>query len=161
MRWIPCAPDGCGYTDRIWCSALVVQSGLEEMRWIPCAFYGCGYNHSHQVHTGSISSPQVHSARPVQNTVWGLSSFIVLLMMGIMMPETRWVTNFNKLQLNSIQLVLSSPYKSIFVLTIQKPWRKEECISWGPPCRSLICSWWRIISDRWPLGGNITWCFWS
>jgi hypothetical protein len=27
---------------------------------IPCALYGCGFNHSHQVHTGSTSSPQVH-----------------------------------------------------------------------------------------------------
>jgi hypothetical protein len=60
------------------------------------------YNHSHQVHTGSTSSPKVHSARPVQNTVCGLSSFTVFLMMGIMMLETCWVTNINKLQLNCI-----------------------------------------------------------
>jgi hypothetical protein len=31
-----------------------------------------------------------------------LSSSTVLLMMGIMMPETCWVTNINKLQLNCI-----------------------------------------------------------
>jgi hypothetical protein len=47
-------------------------------------------------------------ARPVQNTVCGLSSLLVLLMMGMMLPETYWVTNINKLQLNCIQLVLSS-----------------------------------------------------
>jgi hypothetical protein len=60
------------------------------------------WNHSHQVHTGSTSPPQVHSTWPVQNTVCGLSSFTVLLMMGIIMPETCWVTNINKLQLNCI-----------------------------------------------------------
>jgi hypothetical protein len=36
------------------------------------------------------------NARPVQNTVCGLSAFPVLLMIGIMMPETWWVTNINK-----------------------------------------------------------------
>jgi hypothetical protein len=53
--------------------------------------------HSHQVHTRSTSSPQVQSARPVQNTVCSLSSLLVLLMMGIIIPETCWVTNINKL----------------------------------------------------------------
>ena len=42
------------------------------------------------------------NARPLHNTVCGLSSFTLLLMMGIMMPETCWVTNINKLQLNCI-----------------------------------------------------------
>jgi hypothetical protein len=60
------------------------------------------YTHSHQVHTWSTSSPQVHSVWPVQETVCGLSLFTGLLMMGIMMPETCWVTNINKPQLNCI-----------------------------------------------------------
>jgi hypothetical protein len=49
------------------------------------------------------------AARQVQNTVCGLSSLLVLLLMGIMMPETFWVTIINKLQLNFILLVPSSP----------------------------------------------------
>jgi hypothetical protein len=78
-----------------------------------CAWWvWLSYNHTHQVHTASTSSPQGHSARPVQNSVCGLSSFTVLLMMGTMMPETCWVTNINKLQINCILLVLSSHYTS-------------------------------------------------
>jgi hypothetical protein len=37
------------------------------------------------------------TARPVQNTVCGLSFFTVLLMLGIMMPGTCRVTNINEL----------------------------------------------------------------
>jgi hypothetical protein len=107
LRWIPCALDGCGITtvmdlrswggSRVYLMAVVNHSnGLEEMRWIPCAIDGCGY---------TLDPPHLlksTTARPVQNTVCSLCAFTVLLMMGIMMPETCWVYNINKLQLNCI-----------------------------------------------------------
>jgi hypothetical protein len=92
MRWIPCAVDGCDYT-------LVVQSGLEEMRWILCALYGSGYGCRITTAIKCTRDPphllKFTTARPVQNTVCDLLAFSILLMMGIMVPETCWVTNFN------------------------------------------------------------------
>jgi hypothetical protein len=86
--------------NHIRCSALVVQCGPEEMRWILCELDGCGYTTAIRCALdGSGITTEIKctqhpphllkstTAQPVQNTVCGLSSFTVLLIMGIMMPE--------------------------------------------------------------------------
>jgi len=76
---------------RIWCSALVVLAvvgcGCVELRRELCALCE-GYSNLHTVHTAHDAAPHNHSQHNQCRTPYVVVHGLVLLMMGIMMPET-------------------------------------------------------------------------
>ena len=80
---------------RIWCSALVVMA-VVVWSWdaicVHCEGYWryCWNSDLHTEHTARVPAPHNHSHHNQCRTPYAAVHTLVLLMMGIMMPETCW-----------------------------------------------------------------------
>ena len=73
----------------LWCSALVVLDVVVWSRVVRCVHYVTQSNGNlHTVHTAYDPVPHNHSQHNQCRTPYAVIHGLVLLMMGIMMPET-------------------------------------------------------------------------
>ena len=94
---------------RIWCSVLVVMA-VVVWSWDASCVHCESYCFT--VNTVRVPSPYNHSHHNQYRTPYAAVHNLVLLTMGIMMPETCWDKSFDNIdQISCILLIsLSSPY---------------------------------------------------
>ena len=93
---------------RIWCSALVMMA-VVVWSWDASSNF-------HTVHTACVPAPHNHSHHNQCRTPYAAVHTLVLLMMGIVMPETCW----DKSLITNVRLVASCWFLSLHSLMLIK-----------------------------------------